>query len=456
MEIPAKKRIWGWYFFDWASQPYNTLLLTFIFAAYFAEVASNSYMASGLDEEAAKAAAQAFWGTGLTVAGICIAILSPIAGAIADGSGRRMNWIKVFSVLYVAGAFSLWWLTPDASIMLWAVVFFVIGFVSMEMATSFVSALLPSLVKEADIGKASGHGFAFGYLGGLVALIIMFGFFAEDGQTGKTLAGLDPPFGLDPNAREGTRFVGPFTAIWYIVFMIPFFLWVREPKRDPATVIPPREALAGLWESIKGLRYRQSLAAYLGSAMFYRDALNGLYSFGGVYAKLVLNWSIHQVGLFGIIATIAAGAASWAGGYADKKFGPKPVIVMSVIVLIAVCTILVWTTDTHFFGIPLSEGSNLPSILFYICGAMIGASGGTIQSASRTLMVRHTTPERAAEAFGLFALSGKATSFLAPALITAVTLMTGNQQWGFVPLIFLFVIGLILLKWVKPDGERAA
>jgi UMF1 family MFS transporter len=366
-----------------------------------------------------------------------------------------MNWIRVFSVLYIVGAVALWWLKPDANAMLWAVGFFVLGFVAMEMATSFVSALLPGLVEDRDIGKASGDGFAFGYLGGLIALILMLLLFAENGDTGTTLIGISPIFGLDAVTREGTRFVGPFTALWYMVFMVPFFLWVKEPKRVPGTGIPPKEALVGLWVSIKGLRHRRSMAAYLGSSMFYRDALNGLYALGGVYAKGVLDWTVTQIGVFGIIAAITAGLASWTGGYADRRYGPKPVITASVVILTLVCVVLVCTSKTRLFGMPLTPGSTLPDTLFYICGALIGGAGGTIQAASRTLMVRHTTPERAAEAFGLFALSGKATAFMAPALIFAVTKLTGNQQVGFIPLILLFLVGLVLLGWVKPDGERA-
>ena len=455
MTISAKKRVWGWYFFDWASQPYNTLLLTFIFGPYFAQVATGHFMDTGMDDVAARAAAQSYWGVGLTIAGLSIAFLSPVVGAIADGSGRRMNWIRSLSVVYVIGAWALWWLTPDGSWLFWAVVFFCLGFVAMEMTTNFVSALLPGLVPEEEVGKTSGIGFAFGYFGGLVALIFVLLLLAENGETGKTLIGLDPIFGLDAASREGTRSVGPLTAIWYILFMIPFFLWVREPKRDPATAIKPKEALVGLWVSIKGLRYRRSTATFLAAALFYRDSLNALYGFGGVYAYGVLGWTVTQVGVFGIIGAVTAGIASWAGGYADRKFGPKPVIIASVVVLTAVCILLVWMSDTHIFGILLPEGSSLPDTLFYICGALIGAAGGTVQAASRTLMARHTTPERAAEAFGLYALSGKATAFMAPALITLVTSLTGNQQVGFLPLIFLFVIGLILLVWVKPDGERA-
>ncbi len=454
MDVSARKRIWGWYFFDWASQPYATLLLTFIFGPYFAQIATAEYMADGLAEEAAKAQAQAFWGFGLLVAGLIIAILSPILGAIADGSGRRMIWIWAFSAAYIAGASGLWTLAPDAPVLTQALILFCIGFIGMEFATTFANSLLPSLAPREEIGRISGLGYAFGYLGGLVGLILMLLLFAESGDTGKTLLGNDPAFGLDADAREGTRFVGPFAALWYAIFMIPFFLWVREPKRAPGLVRRTEASLNALWASVLGLRRRLSLASYLGSSMFYRDALNGLYGFGGIYAAGVLGWTIVQIGVFGIVGVITAGIATWVGGYADRKFGPKPVITTSILILTAVCITLVGMSRDSLFGVPLAAGSNLPDIIFYICGALIGGAGGTIQAASRTLMVRHAEPTREAEAFGLFALSGKATSFLAPALIASVTAATANQQMGFIPLIGLFLLGLVLLAWVKPNGDQ--
>nr|MBP9183455.1 MFS transporter [Fuscovulum sp.] len=279
--VSARKRIWGWYFFDWASQPYNTLLLTFVFGPYFAEVARGYYLGTGMEADAAAAAAQAYWGWGLAIASILIAVLAPILGAIADSTGRRLIWVWVFSVFYVVGAWALWWVAPggDQGMLFWAVCFFGIGFIGMEFATIFTNALMPTLSDHDDLGAISGSGFAFGYLGGLLALIVMLLLFAEGAESGKTLIGLDPLFGMDPEAREGTRAVGPFAAIWYAVFMVPFFLWVKEP-RVTAQPLSIGRAMASLRELLASLRYRRSLSAYLASSLFYRDALNALYGFG--------------------------------------------------------------------------------------------------------------------------------------------------------------------------------
>ena len=465
--VGSRKRIWGWYFFDWASQPYNTLLLTFIFGPYFAEIARGTYMAEGMDEAAAKAAAQAYWGWGLAIASLAVAVLAPILGAIADGTGRRMVWVRTFALFYVLGSAGLWYVAPGGSetMLLYAVCLFGIGFIGMEFATIFTNALMPSLTQADDLGAISGTGFAFGYLGGLLALVLMLTLFAESADTGLTLIGIEPLFGLDPEAREGTRFVGPFTAIWFVVFMVPFFLWVREPRME-ARPLHLGRAFASLKDLIRSLKFRRSLAAYLGSSLLYRDALNGLYGFGGVYASGVLEWGIIPIGIFGIVGALTAMIAAYFGGRADRRFGPKPVIVVSIWVLIAVCAVIVGMDRDSLWGYPLEPAAVLLDIgvmrlaaadlVFFACGMLIGAAGGALQAASRTMMARHTTPDRATEAFGLFALSGKVASFMSPALIALATTASGSQRIGIAPLIVLFLVGLVLLFFVKPKGEMPA
>ena len=365
-----------------------------------------------------------------------------------------MPWILFFSVIYVVASAMLWGLTPDGANLLWMLFIFYVGFFAAESALNFVNAILPSLGNEKEIGRISGSGAAFGYWGGVVSLFIMLLFFAE-GDTGVTFLGIQPLFGLDPELREGTRFVGPFIAIWFIIFMVPFFMWVRDDPKVASERPTMRTVLANLWATLQSVYKRKSLMNFLIGSMVYRDALNALYAFGGVYAALVLDWHTMQIGIFGIIAAIAAAVVTWIGGLCDQKYGPKPVITVAILTLIAVCTIIVGMNRDHLFMMTLPEGSSLPDMIFYICGAAIGGAGGALYSASRSLMVRHTHPERPAEAFGLFALTGKATAFLAPALITLFTVISGNTQIGFIPVIILFLIGLIMLRWVNKDGDRA-
>lgn len=439
----AQRRIWGWWWFDWASQPYNTLLITFIFGPYVVSVVGDG------------STAQAIWGYGIGAAGLLIALLSPLLGAVADRSGSRMPFIWFFSLLYVVGAWGIWWSAP-ADFNIWYVMLvFCIGLIGMEFATTFTNSMMPDLAPRDDLGKVSGTGWAWGYAGGVISLIIMLTLLAE-GSSGKTLIGISPILGLDPETREGTRAVGPLTAIWYAVFMIPFFLWVREPKKPDAVGIGRalREAWPDLKSSLRGLPKDRSLFAFLGSSMFYRDALNGVYTFGGIYAAGVLNWSVIDVGVFGILAAITGAVFAWLGGKADSRFGPKPVILLNIVVLTTIAVLIVGISRESVFGMAVGPESKLPDIAFYVLGAMIGAGGGSLQAASRTMMVRQAHPERMTEGFGLYALSGKAMSFMAPLSIGFVTHMTGSQQLGILPVAGLFLIGLILLMFVRAEGRR--
>ena len=446
----GKRCIRGWWAFDWASQPYFTLGLTFVFGPYFASVASDYFMGTGLDETAADAQAQSLWSLGQTITGILIAICAPVLGALADNAGRRMPWVAAFAIFYIIGAAGLWYLTPDGSFLTGALICFGVGLIGAEFTTIFTNSLLPDLGNTEQIGRISGWGFAIGYAGGVTALFIMLLLFVEQ-DGGATLIGLAPAFGLDPATMQGTRFVGPFMALWYAIFMIPFALWVREVKRTPTPGGVPK-ALGDLVTLIKSLPGKVSLSAYLASSMFYRDSLNALYAFGGTYAALVLNWSIVQVGIFGIIAAIFSAIATFVGGLVDERIGPKPIIISMIFVLMGVCGFILGMTRESIWGLQLAEGSGIPDIAFFICGAVIGSAGGVLQSSSRTMMVRHAEPGNPTEAFGLYALSGKATAFLGPGLIFLTTTTFGDTRLGMLPLIILFAVGLFLLFWVKPGG----
>ncbi len=438
----AGRRIWGWFFFDWASQPYNTILITFVFGPYVAQVLGDG------------SRAQAAWGYGIGAAGIVIAVLAPILGAIADRSGRRMPWIWGFSALYVAGSSALWFSAPADFDLIRTLAFFAIGLIGMEFATIFTNAMLPDLGPSETIGRLSGSGWAFGYLGGLVSLVLVLVFLAEDPVTRTTLIGIEPILGLDPATREGTRAVGPFTALWYAIFMVPFFLWAGEPAR-PRRPLDIGGALRDLGTTLRRLPETPSRLAFLAASMLYRDGLAGAYALGAIFAAGVLHWSVVETGTFGIVAVIAGALFAWLGGRADQRFGPMPVIVVSTICLILSVLLAMSITRGSVLGVPQTEGSQLPDMLFLGIGATIGAAGGALQSSSRAMMVRQADPERMTEAFGLYALSGKATSFLGPLSVGVATSLTGSQHLGVLPLVALFAAGLLLLFWVDPQGDHA-
>ncbi|MCT4555209.1 MAG: MFS transporter [Pelagimonas sp.] len=453
-EISLKKRIWGWAFFDWAQQPYATLGLTFIFAPYFGAVAADMFLASGLSENDADVRAQGLWSSAQTVAGLAIAISAPFLGAWADAAGRKKPWILLFALFSILCIATTWILTPDGGNLMLALVLFWLGFVASEAAFNLNNASLPELGNEQEVGRISGMATAFGYWGGVLSLILMLVFFAEDPNTGLTRLGFQPGFGLlDGSSLQGTRAVGPLIAIWFAVFLVPFVLWSRDDLSIKRKRPSFGAVLAELRGSIRKISHLKSTRSFLLSSLFYRDALTALYAYGGIYARLVLDWETIDVAIFGIIAAIAAAALSWVGGIMDQRHGPKAVIRFCIITLVVVGSIIVGMSREALFGVPLAEGSTVPDILFYICGAAIGGAGGALYSASRSMMVRHADPDHPAESFGLFAFAGKATAFLAPALITLFLSLTNSNQLAFLPVIFLFLIGLFLLRFVHPEGE---
>jgi UMF1 family MFS transporter len=185
-EVSLKKRIWGWFFFDWASQPYHTVLLTFIFGPFFVSLASENFLAQGVETELAKANAQAMWSFTLTITGLIIGFSAPVLGAMADTGGRRIPWIIGFSLMLVAGAGGLWFTAPDGSNLTWMLMAFALGFIGAEFALIFINGQLPSLGTEEEIGGISGSAFSFGYAGGVLSLFLLLLVFVEQ-PNGKTL-----------------------------------------------------------------------------------------------------------------------------------------------------------------------------------------------------------------------------------------------------------------------------
>jgi len=454
----SRRSIFGWMMFDWATQPYSTLLLTFIFAPYFAEIVTIKKLNLGFSEQAAAADAQSLWGIFLAISGLLIAACAPVFGVIADKSRSHIKLICYFSVCYCVGASGLWFATPDTLNVILVLAFFSLGLFGMELATTLTNAFLPRLAPLEKLGRISGSGWAIGYVGGLVAIIIALLFFAEN-SNGVTILGKPPALGLNPDLREGTRAIGPLTAIWFAFFMIPFFLYVRSPATNgPKPSIHFFTAIMLVLDSIRKLRENRSLFSYLVSSMFYRDALNGIYSFGGIYAYGVLKWSVTDIGMFGILALISGAIFSWVGGIFDSRFGSKKVIQLSIFTLIVTTFSLVMITPDSIFGITFSRGEILgtlsgPDCAFYFCGMILGAVGGIVQAASRTMLVFQANTSKITETFGLYAFSGKATAFLAPLLVSLFTYVFQSQRIGVLPIIGLFIIGLSLLTFVDKNGR---
>ncbi len=442
----SRRGIAGWLMFDWAAQPFYTLITTFVFAPFFASAVA-----------ADPASGQAQWGFATAAAGIVIALMSPVLGAIADESGRRKRWILVFSVPLVIGCALLWQARPGAPETVALTLFaFVLATIGAEFATLFNNAMIPHLVPPERVGRLSGTGWAIGYVGGLLSLVLTLGFLAASPETGKTLLGLSPVFGLDAAAREGDRASGPLSALWYIVFLTPMMLFTPDTPAKAALGDAVRAGLARLRATLGALDLRHGLGRFLLANMIYQDGLVALFAFGGIYAAGTFGWETIEIGIFGILLTITGTLGAWIGGKLDDRLGPKPVILGALVVLSLVAiAILSITRESILFGIAV-EGprpgdglfASTPERLYVALGLLIGLVAGPMQAGSRSALVRLTPRAQAGQFFGLFALAGKVTSFMGPLLVGLVTTLTASQRPGMAVLLAFFVIGAWLLKGV--------
>src|SRR5450432_576779 len=443
---PPRSAVISWIFFDWAAQPYFTLITTFVFAPYFAtHVASDP--ASG----------QSLWGFATAAAGLLIALMSPVLGAIADASGRRKPWIAAFGALLVIGSCLMWFGKPgDPKVIPPLLLAYAIATVGVEFATVFNNAMMPTLVPPDRIGRLSGTGWATGYVGGILSLILVLGFLAASPETGRTPFGLMPLFGIDPVTHQRDRITGPLTGIWFIIFVLPMFLLTPDYPAKLRIGEALREGLTDLRQTLAELPKQKSMAAFLLANMIYTDGLVSLFAFGGIYAAGTFGWNTIQIGTFGILLAIAGTFGAWLGGKLDDKLGPKRVIAGSMLILLlAIVAILLVDKDSILFvkvAAPAPGGalfSGAAERAYLGLGCLIGAAGGPLQAASRTLLIHMAPKDRIAQYFGLFALTGKVTSFVGPLLIGVVTAVTESQKAGMAVLVPFFAIGLVLLARVR-------
>ena len=447
-KYPTRSAIVSWMLFDWAAKPFFTLITTFVFALYFAtHVAPDP--ASG----------QSLWGFATAAAGLIIALMSPVLGAIADASGRRKPWIAAFGAMLVIGSCLMWFGEPgEASAIPPLLLAYGIATVGVEFATVFNNAMMPSLVPPDNMGRLSGTAWAIGYVGGILSLILVLGSLAASPDTGRTLFGFLPLFGLDPITHEGDRITGPLSGVWFVVFVLPMFLLTpdyqaKRPLRDAL-----REGLMDLRRTIAELPMRKSMATFLLANMIYTDGLVSLFAFGGIYAAGTFGWNTTQIGSFGVIVAIAGAFGAWIGGKLDDKIGPKRVMAGSLLILLGsiIAALLVDKQTIAFIKVAPVLTNSAPfsaatERAYLVLGCMIGAAGGPLQASSRTLLIRMAPESSITQYFGLFALSGKVTSFVGPLLIGLVTAITASQRAGMAVLVLFFVLGLLLLVQVRDE-----
>ncbi|WP_243896147.1 MFS transporter [Actinomyces bowdenii] len=444
----------AWGLWDWGSAAFNAVITTFVFTVYLVSEPFGD-----------KAGNETSLSVGLAIAGACIALLAPVTGQRADRSGRTVLWLGVYTMVVVAVSAALFLVLPEPGYLWLGITLLGLGNVFFELASVNYNGLLSHLATKDRVGAVSGLGWGMGYIGGIVLLLILYvGFIAP--EVGW--------FGVTGEKGLNVRVSMLIAAAWFGISAIPVLL--TQSRRDPRRralargqgtpqASPPaqdgvpapaaqaaRDSLLSsyrrLWGTLVNLhRHHPEVLWFLLAAAIFRDGLAGVFTYGGILARNTFGFSSDQVIIFAIVANIVAGITTIAAGRLDDLIGARRVILGSLTLLV-IAGLLVFLL--HDAG-PLA---------FWVLGLILSGCVGPAQSAARSFLARLIPEGKEGEIFGLYATTGRAVSFMAPAMYALfVALGTravgpGAGYWGVLGIITVLVVGLLLMLRVgEPTGE---
>jgi len=427
-----KRTVASWALYDFANSSFTTVVVTFVYSVFFSKAMTGDEITGS-----------AMWASGVTVSAVIVAILSPVLGAIADRGGYRKRFLFLFTVIAIVGSVMLFFAKPYTALAdvglesqaFTAILWFVIANIGFELGGVFYNAFLPDIAPQDRIGRISGYGWALGYVGGLLCLVIaLFGLIQTE----------SPWFGFSTEANENVRATCLLVAGWFAIFSVPIFIFVKEDRTaaSPSNTSLVSETWRQLVATARELRNYRHVIRLLAARLFYNDGLVTIFAFGGIYAGTEFQFTIDEVIVFGIALNVAAGAGAWAFSFIDDRIGGKKTINWTLIGLIAAVVVAVIA----------------PSRLWlWVGGLAVGIFAGPNQAASRSLLGRFVPPDKENEFFGFFAFSGKATAFLGPFLLGQATLLFHSQRAGVATVLIFLTIGYILLQMVnEPEGIKLA
>ncbi len=422
MENQDKKILFGWVMYDFANSAFTTLIVTFIYAAYFTKaIAPNEIDGTIL------------WSRGVAVSALAVALLSPLLGTMADRGGHRKRYLLFSTIIAIISSVMLY--RPLPGQIMQALIWFVIGNIAFEIGCVFYNAFLPDIAPPEKIGRISGVGWGLGYVGGLAAMFLAMVSLVNPEQ---------PWFGFSREFGQNIRATNLLVAIWFGVFSLPLFLFVKEKSPTVATSShnERRAVLAELASTFIEVRKYRQVVRLLVARLIYNDGLITIFAFGGIYAAGTFHFTFQEIMYFGIVLNFTAGLGAFIFGFFDDWFGGKITVQVSLIGLI-VASLLAVTTDSK--------------TLFWLAGILVGIFSGPNQSASRSLLGRLVPKDMESQFFGFFAFSGKFTAFLGPLLLGLLTELFASQRAGMAIVIVFFIIGGLLLTVVdEQEGVAAA
>ncbi|MBC7667902.1 MAG: MFS transporter [Gemmatimonadaceae bacterium] len=431
----------AWALYEWAQQPYWALIATFIFTPYFA---------AGFIGDAARG--QSLLGYAGAVAGLMIAVFSPLVGASVDARRNPRAWLIGLAVPFVLASAALWQAVPgDASRILPVLACLVVASVSAELSGSVMNALLPLVAKPGEVGRLSGSAWALAYVGALVTLFIVLLCFSLPDV---------PMLGLSKALHEPDRIVGPLVAVWFLIFSWPLMITAPRP---PATTTE-KKPLVELWATLRSLPGKPWMLRFLVGRMLIGDGISSFIAFGGVLAAGMFGWTTTQLGFYAIALSITAGIGTFIGGRIDQKLGSKATVLIATgVVLFGAFGVGMVGRDSLFFVLrvapPVAGGalfSSLPERVFLGFSLFVGLTFGPAQASLRAWMAQLAPAGESGRWFGLYALSGKATAFMAPLVIAVGTRWVGDQRVAVAVSALFMITGAVVLARVPRQGPEAS
>jgi len=415
----------AWALWDWGSAAFNAVLVTFIFSVYLTDS-----VGATLDS---RYTPTTLYGWVMAVAGVLIAVVAPLIGQRADLKGTRRRSLGVWTFITIGLMASLFFVRNDAPVWFWlGAVIMAVASVLFEFAEVNYYAQLNQVSTEENVGRVSGFGWGMGYAGGIVLLLICyFGFVAGEGGM----------FGLPTEGGLNIRLVAVFAAVWFAVFAVPVL--VRVPEIRPSGAADTEgvlDAYRRLLRTIRDLWHTDRNALYfLVSSAVFRDGLAGVFTFGAILAVTVYGLTPGDVLLFGVAANVAAAAGAMLGGFLDDILGPKPIIIASLVLMIASAGVLYFV-----------EGPQM----FWIFGLILCLFVGPAQSAARSFLSRVAPDGREGQLFGLYVTTGRAVSWLSPLAFGMFVLLGGTDRFGILGIGLVLLVGALLLIPVVDPTRR--
>lgn len=415
----GRRQIVSWALWDFGATGLNAVVVTFVFSIYLTN-SVGSDLPGGVS-------ATSWLGWALGLAGLVVALLAPVTGVWVDAPWRRRRVLALLSATAVVLIAAMSFVRDDYRYLALGLVLLGCASACNELATVPYNAMLRQLSTPQTSGQISGFGLGLGYFGSVVLLLVVYlGFVSGDGGL------LQLPVDDGRNVRAAMV----FTAVWFGLFAVPVL--VTAPSAEPTD---RREAVGffggyrKLWDDIRSeWRRDRNVVYYLIASAIFRDGLTGIFAFGAVLGVRVYGVSEADVLLFGVSASTIAAVGAVAGGLLDDRFGAKPVILASLVAMIAV-------------GLTLMALNG--ALAFWLCGLALCLFIGPTLSSARTLMLRMSADGKEGVAFGLYTTTGRAVSYLAPMLFSVFIAVFGTDRAGMGGLVMVLAIGLLAMLGVR-------